>query len=164
MADVKTKQFFGTAQTIFNYATADLAAATFSGAGSAWGGAAFNNTNDGSVPYATHANAMLECDFASAPAAGAVVELWAMLLNVDSTDDDTDVPASAASGGGRFLGAWPMAASAGLQRRTIVISLEGVNEAEFYVKNSTAVAMDNDGGTSALVVKITPFTYGVTTA
>jgi hypothetical protein len=56
-----------------------------------------------------------------------------------------------------------MAAADALQRRTIVISLEGIGNGigvDFYIKNGTAQNMNNDGGTSA-VVKITPFTYGV---
>ena len=51
-----------------------------------------------------------------------------------------------------------------LQRRTIVISLEGINNSitvDFYLKNGTAQNMNNDGGTNC-VVNITPFTYGIT--
>jgi len=50
-----------------------------------------------------------------------------------------------------------------LQRRTIVISLEGICNSitvDFYLKNGTAQNMNNDGGTNC-VVKITPFAYGV---
>jgi hypothetical protein len=32
---------------------------------------------------------------------------------------------------------------------------------DFYIKNGTAQNMNNDGGTNA-VVKITPFSYGIT--
>src|SRR3990167_2479797 len=47
-----------------------------------------------------------------------------------------------------------------LQRRTITINLEGVQKVDFYIKNSTAQNMNNDGGTSC-IVKITPLAYGV---
>jgi len=103
-------------------------------------------------------------DWGAAPVAGTVVELWGLLLNVDSTDDDTQAPASIASGGARFFGAFTISADDALQRRTIVISLEGVTSdlsVDFYIRNGTAQNMNNDGGTSA-VVKITPFSYGIT--
>jgi hypothetical protein len=157
MADVKTKMFFGTAQTVFN-STTDIAGGAFSGAGTA-----FDNTSDAAVPYATHAVAMIEMpDWAAAPVAGTTVSLWGLMVDVDGTDDDTDAPASAASGGAVFLGSWPIAAADSLQRRTIVISLEGITKFTPYIFNGTAQNMNNDGGT-AMVVKITPFTYGVTT-
>jgi len=99
-------------------------------------------------------------DWAAAPVAGTVVELWGVLLNTDSTDDDTDAPSGTASGGARFFGAWVIAAADALQRRTITISLLGVVDCNFYIKNGTAQNMNNDGGTNA-VVKITPFEIGV---
>lgn len=157
MADVKTKMFFGTAQTVFDSST-DIAGGAFSGAGTA-----FDNTTDAAVPYASHAVAMIEMpDWAAAPVAGTTVQLWGLMVDVDGTDDDTDAPSSAASGGARFLGAWPIAAADALQRRTIVISLEGITKFTPYIFNGTAQNMNNDGGTN-MVVKITPFTYGVTT-
>jgi hypothetical protein len=158
MADVKTKQFFGTAQTVFSYTTADITAANFSPAGTD-----FDNTSDASVPYATHAMCMLECDYASAPTVGQAVELWGLMLNIDGTDDATDAPATTASNGANFLGVWMLDDTTTIQRRWMVISLEGITGFTPYVKNGSATAMDCDGGTSGLVVKITPFTYGVTT-
>jgi hypothetical protein len=156
MANYPQKQFFGTAQTVINTAT-DIAANNFSGAPSA----TFDNTTDAAVPYAEYALAMAEFpDWAAAPVAGTVVELWGVLLNTDSTDDDTDVPATTASGGARYFGAWVIAAADALQRRTIVISLLGVQQVDFYIKNGTAQNMNNDGGTSC-VVKVTPFAVGI---
>jgi len=57
-----------------------------------------------------------------------------------------------------------MSAADALGRGTIVISLEGINNSitvDFYIKNGTAQNMNNDGGTSC-VVKITPWSYGIT--
>lgn len=156
MADIKPKQFFGTAQTVFNYTTADIAAGNFSGAGTD-----FDNTSDGSVPYATHAMCMLECDYASAPTAGQTVDLYCLPLNVDGTDDTTDAPSGTTVGGGVYLGSWVLSAVTTLQRRWMVISLEGLTAFTPYVKNGSSTAMDCDGGTSGLVVKITPFVTGV---
>lgn len=158
MADIKTKQFYGTAQTVINTAT-DIATGNFSGAPAA----TFDNTTDASVPHALNALAMAEFpDWAAAPTAGTVVELWGVLLNTDGTDDDTDAPSGTSAGGARCFGAWPLAAADALQRRTIVISLRGVGQVDFYIKNGSGQNMNNDAGTNC-VVKITPFTDGVTT-
>lgn len=158
MADVKSKQFIGTAQTVINTAV-DIAAGNFSAAGTT-----FDNTTDASVPYAAYALAMAEFpDWALAPAAGTVVELWGTLVDTDGTDDDTDAPSGTAAGGARYFGSWPIAAADALQRRTIVISLLGVQKGFVpYIKNGTAQNMNNDAGTNC-VVKITPFAEGVTT-
>ena len=154
--DYKTKTFFGTAQMLFDSAT-DIAGGAFSAAGTA-----FDNTSDAAVPYATHALAMIEMpDWAAAPVAGTTVQLWGLMVDVDGTDDDTDAPASAAVGGARYLGSWQIAAADALQRRTIVISLEGITKFTPYIYNGTAQNMNNDGGTN-MVLKVTPFVYGVT--
>jgi len=156
MADFIPKMFFGTAQTVFNSST-DIGAGNFSAAGTD-----FDNTSDASVPYATDAVAMIEMpDWAAAPVAGTAVELWGLMVDTDGTDDDTQAPATTASGGARFLGSWVVAAADELQRREIVISLLGVRKFTPYVRNGTAQNMNNDGGTN-MVVKITPFVVGVT--
>lgn len=154
MADYPTKQFFGSPTTVIDTAT-DIAAGNFSGSPAS----TFTNTD----AY-THANAMIEMpDWAAAPVAQTMVELWGLLKDTDGTDDDTDAPSGTASGGARFFGAWVIAAADALQRRTIVISLEGIGngiDVDFYIKNGTAQNMNNDGGTNC-VVKITPFSYGI---
>jgi hypothetical protein len=156
MADYPTKQFpSATTTTVIDTAT-DIAAGNFSGAPAA----TFNNADN----Y-THAEAMGEFpDWAAAPVAGTVVELWGLLKDVDGTDDDTDAPSGSAPGGARYFGSWVIAAADALQRRTIVISLEGClsdRNVDFYIRNGTAQNMNNDGGTNA-VVKIRPFSYGIT--
>lgn len=156
MANVPTRMFYGTAQTVIN-TTTDTAAGNFSGAPAA----TFDNTTDSAVPYATHAEAMLEApDWAAAPVAGTVVSLWGVLKDTDGTEDDTDAPSGTASGGARYFGSWVIAAADALQRRTITIGLEGCRMVDFYIQNGTAQNMNNDGGTPC-VVKITPFSYGV---
>lgn len=150
-------QFYGTAQTVINSGT-DIAAGNFSGAPAA----TFDNTTDSAVPNALYAEAMIEMpDWAAAPAAGTVVSLWGVLKDTDGTDDDTDAPSGTASNGAMFFGSWKVAAVDALQRRTMVISLVGCRQVDFYVNNGTAQNMNNDGGTN-LVVKITPFSIGVT--
>ena len=86
---------------------------------------------------------------------------WGELKDTDNTDDDSDAPSGTAAGGARFFGAWVVAAADALQRRTIPISLLGALKVDFYIKNGTAQNMNNDGGTAA-IVKITPFSLGVT--
>lgn len=157
MADIPSKMLYGTAQTVIN-TTTDIAASNFSGAPSA----TFDNTTDAAVPYALYAEAMLEApDWAAAPVAGTQIELWGVLKDIDGTDDDTDAPSGTTVGGARMFGAWTIAAADALQRRTITISLLGCRKVDFYIRNGTAQNMNNDGGT-ACVVKITPFSIGVT--
>jgi hypothetical protein len=143
----------GSAQTVFNSAT-DIAGGAFSAAGTD-----FTN-NDGTIGAAPYADAMIEMpDWAAAPAAGTVVQLWGLLVNVDGTDDDTDAPSGSASGGARLFGSWVIAAADALQRRTITISLAGVQSGFTpYIYNGTAQNMNNDGATP-MVVKITPWTW-----
>lgn len=148
--------FYGTAQTVISTAV-DIAANNFGATTTT-----FDNTTDAAVPYALYAEAMMEApDWAAAPVAGTVVSLWGVLKDVDGTDDDTDAPSGTAAGGARWFGSWVIAAADALQRRTITISLLGVRYCDFYTKNETAQNMNNDGGTSH-VVKITPFSVGVT--
>ena len=156
MAAVPARMFYGTAQTVISTAV-DIAAGNFGATTTT-----FDNTTDAAVPYALFAEAMMEApDWAAAPVAGTVVSLWGVLKDVDGTDDDTDAPSGTASGGARFFGAWVIAAADALQRRTITINLRGVRFCDFYTKNETAQNMNNDGGTSH-IVKITPFSVGVT--
>lgn len=156
MADYPSKQLFGTAQTVISTAV-DVAAGNFSATTTV-----FDNTNDAAVPYAPYGKAVGSFpDWAAAPVAGTFVELWGLLEDVDGTSDDTDAPSGTASGGARYFGSWVIAAADALQRRTITISLLGVEKCSFYFKNGTAQNMNNDAGTSA-IVKITPFTLGIT--
>jgi hypothetical protein len=158
MADVKTKQFFGTEQVLMNI-TSDLAAGNFSAAGTA-----FDNTSDASVPYATHAVAVIEFDMAvSTGTLYPVIELWATIENTNGTADDTDAPSGTAQNGGKFLGSWTVSTGTSLQRRSTVISLEGIKSFVPYLKNGTAQTIDATSSDSNLVLEVTPFTYGVTT-
>lgn len=156
MADYPTKMIFGSSQTVIDTAV-DVAAGNFSATTTV-----YDNTNDSTVPYAPFAKAVGSFpDWAAAPVAGTVIELWGLLQDVDGTSDDTDAPSGTASGGARYFGSWVIAAADALQRRTITISLLGVEKCSFYFKNGTAQNMNNDAGTNA-IVKITPFALGVT--
>lgn len=155
MTDYVTKQFFGTAQTVYNSSSA-ISSLNFSAAGSE-----FNNTTDSAVPYASHATAVLSVPYAgTAPTAGTVVELWALGTDVDGTTDETNAPSGTASNGARFLGAWVLDdAASSTQVRETVISLEGLRKFVPYLKNGAQVATNTNEATT---VKITPFSYGTT--
>jgi len=156
MANYPEKAFYGTAQTVINTAS-NIAAGNFSGAPSA----TYDNTSDTAVPYARWAKAVASFpDWASAPTAGTTIDLYGVLIDVDSTSDDTDAPSGTAAGGARYFGSWVVAGVDALQRRTITIDLLGVEKVDFYIKNATAVSMTNNGGTNA-IVKVTPLAYGV---
>lgn len=157
MANYPQKQFFGTAQTVINTGT-DIAGGNFSGAPAS----TYDNTNDASYPYAEWAVAVLQApDWAAAPAAGTYVELWGVLIDVDGTSDDTDAPSGSTPNGARFFGAWPIDDVDALQRRTITISMLGVQKVDFYIRNGTAQNMNNDAGTNC-TVKVTPLALGIT--
>lgn len=149
------KNVYGTAQTVIDTAV-DIPTLEFS-----VNTAIFTNT-DTVVPDALYANAMLEVpDWGAAPLATALLTLWGLLQDVDGTDDDTDPPSGTSSGGAIFFGTWPIAAVDSLQRRTMVISLNGVRACKFYVQNGSAQNINNDGGTN-MILKITPFSPSVT--
>lgn len=155
MADYPVKQFFGTAQTCIN-TTTNLAAGNFTAAPAA----TFDNTTDAAVPYAPYAVATLFInDWASAPAAGTQIELWGVLIDTDSTDDDTQAPSGTAQNGARPFGAFIVDDADALMRRTITIDLAGVKKVDFYLKNGTAVSTTN---TTAMTLKVTPLSMGVT--
>jgi hypothetical protein len=144
----------GTPQTVINTAT-DIANGNFSGAPAA----EFNNTNDGAVPNAPYATAMIELpDWGAAPTALATVDLFMVKKNTDSGDDDTDAPSGSSQGGAQYCGSFYLAAADALQRRTIVIDIMGVIGADFYIRNNSGQNLNNDGGTNC-VLKITPFDF-----
>jgi hypothetical protein len=147
------RHVYGTAQTVIN-TTTDIANNNFSGAPTE-----FDNTSDAVVPHAPFALATLQMpDWGAAPTTGAIVELFMVRKNVDGTSDDTDAPSGSTVGGAQYIGAFPVALTDTLQRRSIVIDLAGVTAADFYIRNATSQNMNNDGGT-ACTLKITPFTY-----
>lgn len=154
MANIPAKQFYGTAQTCIN-TTTNLSAGNFTGAPAA----TFDNTTDAAVPYAPRAVATLFVnDWAAAPVAGTLMELWGVLQDVDGTNDDTDAPSGTSQGGARLFGQFPVAAVDAAQRRTITISLLGVQKVNFYIKNGTAQQATN---ATAMTLKVTPFALGV---
>lgn len=158
MSTYPQQQYYGTTTTTVIDTGTDIAAGNFSGAPAA----VYDNTTDATVPNALFAVATIVMpDWAAAPAAGTVVELWGVLQDTDGTSDDTDAPSGTSSGGARQFGAWAVAPVDALQRRTITIDMLGVKKVNFYIKNGTAQNMNNDAGTNC-TVKITPLSVGIT--
>jgi hypothetical protein len=147
------KMVFGTAQTVFDSST-DIVSTNFSAASTA-----FNNTNDAAYPYAPLALVTAAFpDWAAAPTDLSTIDLYMVRQNVDGTADDTTTPATTDSEGAEYCGSFVLNNDDELQRKTIVISLVGVQSCLFFLKNNSGQNMNNDGGTN-LVVKVTPFTY-----
>ena len=148
----QAKQVYGTAQTCIN-SSVNVTAGNFSGTPLA----TFDNTTDTAAPYAPWGKATLVIgQTPSAPVVGTGWELWGILKDVLSTDDDTDAPASTVVGGARYFGFFAAAGSTTLQRRTINISLLGVEKLDPYIKNGTAQQITST--TTNLFLSITPFT------
>lgn len=156
MPDYKPKHFDGTAQTVLS-STVDVLANNFSGAPTE-----YNNTTDALVPNAPYARAIIKIpSFSAAPVAGTVLSLWMIIKNSNGTLDDSNAPSGTASNGARQVGTFPvLAAVATEQRRTIqVIDMRGINAADFYFKNESAVTCT---GAGTITLDIIPFTIGVT--
>lgn len=147
------KMVFGTAQTVFDSST-DIASTYFSAASTE-----FNNTNDAAYPYAPLAKVTAQFpDWAAAPTDLSTVDLYMVRSDTDGTNDDTTTPATTDTEGAEFCGSFVLNNDDELQRKTIIISLLGVQKCYFYLKNNSGQNMNNDAGTN-LVVKVTPFTY-----
>ena len=144
---------FGTAQTVFDYAT-DIASTNFSPASTE-----YDNTSDGTYPYAPLAQVMAEFpDWAAAPTDLSTVDLYMVRSEVDGTDDDTTTPATTDTEGAEYCGSFVLNNDDELQRKTIIISTLGVKKCKFYIKNNSGQNMNNDGGTN-LIVKVTPIDF-----
>lgn len=156
MADAKGKWYLGTTTTTAINTTTDIANGDFSGAPAA----TFDNTNDATLPYASHAKVVAQFpDWAAAPTANSYVELWGVLKDVDGTSDDTDAPSGANANGARYFDAFRLDDVDALQRRTLIIDVFGMEKIDFYIKNGSGQNMNNDAGTSC-VVKVTPLAFG----
>lgn len=146
------QQFFGATPTVYTVG-ADLTNGSCVSLG------LFDNVADARLGYAGQAVATMEAaDFSGAPTTGAALELWGVLRSTDGTEHDTDPPVSTSDlRGARFFGDWVVDNVDALQRRTVTVSLEGVEHVEFYLANRT--------GTSLLAgstVTVCPAALGVT--
>lgn len=147
------KMVYGTAQTVISTAT-DIANGNFSGAPTT-----YDNTSDAAYPNAPYALVMAEFpDWAAAPTDLSTVDLFMVRIDTDGTDDDTATPATTDPESAEYVGSFIIYNADELQRKTITISMLGVQKCDFYIRNNSGQNMNNDGGTSC-VVKVTPMTF-----
>lgn len=154
----EAKRYEGSATTAISLATTLANAAnTYTGLGSCT-----MTTVDNSTALYPLARAVLNINdtFAAAPSAGGGVELWMMKNDVDGTTDTIPVPAASDLKNAIPVGFFPIAALDVAQIVEIVISLEGVKSADFFIKNSTGQQISYSS--VATTVKVTPFSYGPT--
>ena len=98
--------------------------------------------------------------FAAAPTAGGYFDVWMTENNIDSTSDETPVPAATdIENLARYVGAIRIDNQdvANLKPLVVMNLLAGVSEALFYVRNKSGQATTYSA--TPLTLKVTPFTY-----
>lgn len=140
---------FGASTTTVIDLTSDLASTNIGG-----GSALLDNSTE-LYPYGV---AVFNCPgtFGAAPTNNSVVNLWAVLQDVDSTSDDTAAPSGTDVESARYMGGFPIYDTDEDQRVTINISLMGIKKAYFYIENKTGQTITGTG--NHIYVKITPYT------
>lgn len=148
MANELKQVYDGSPTTIQNQAT-DIANGNFSGSPTQLDNSALD------YPWAL---LMAEFpDWAAAPTARSTVDVYMQKDDVDGTDDETGDPSGTSPGGAQHVGSFILYATDELQRRAVVVSMQGVRKARFFFMNNSGQNMNNDGGTN-FVVKATLFT------
>lgn len=96
--------------------------------------------------------------FAAAPTAGATVDLYMVEDDIDGTSDETPIPAASdIIYLARYVGSWVLDNQDVATIKPIVISLEGVKKARFFILNNSGQQISYSSNPTT--VKITPFTY-----
>lgn len=106
-------------------------------------------------PYATATLAVLDT-FGGVPTNRSTVDLYMVRTDVDSTNDDTSVPTGTDVEASEYVGSFLIYDTNEAQRNTIVISLEGVRKAKFYIKNNCGQTLTYTS--NPITVKIHPYT------
>jgi hypothetical protein len=153
----EAKMVFGSPTTVISLAASLANAAnTYSGLGSC----TMTQLDNSTLLYPNAIAVLAVPDtFAAAPTAGATVDLYYTLDDVDGTTDETPVPAATdIIYRGKYAGSWVMDDADVAVVKAIQISLEGVQRAQFYIVNNTGQALSYTSG--AITVKITPWTIG----
>jgi len=94
--------------------------------------------------------------FAAAPNDRSDVKLYMVRTDVDGTDDDTSTPTGTDVEAAEYVGSFIIYDTDEAQRNTIVISLNGVRKAKFYIKNNCGQALSYTA--AAITVKVHPYT------
>jgi hypothetical protein len=148
------KQVYGSATTVISLAaTLANAANTYSGLSGLTMTQLDNTTNN--YPWAK-AVLTVNDTFAAAPTAGGTIDLYMTEDDIDGTSDETPVPAT---GDilylAKYVGSFVMDNQDVLTRKPIVISLKGIQKANFYIYNNCGQTISYTS--VATTVKITPF-------
>ena len=150
------KMVFGSATTVISHAAALASGAnTYSG----MSGCTMTQLDNSTTLY-PYARAVLSIPdtFAAAPTAGGTVDLYMTIDDIDGTSDETPVPgASDIAYLGKYVGSFVVDNQDAAQIKPIVISLEGVQKAQFYILNSSGQQISYSSNPTT--VKITPFSY-----
>lgn len=115
---------------------------------------------DNSVLLYPYAKAVLNINdtFAAAPTAGATIDLYMIEDDIDGTTDEAPLPgATDIDYLAKYVGSWVLDNQDVATIKPIVISLEGVLKARFFIKNNSGQQISYSS--VATKVKITPFTY-----
>ena len=118
---------------------------------------------DNSSALYPYARAVLNINdtFAAAPTAGATIDLYMVLDDVDGTTDETPVPAAAdILYLAKYVGSFVMDNQDVATVKAIMIDLHGVQKARFFLYNNCGQTISYTS--VATTVKITPFTYAPT--
>lgn len=155
----ETKMVFGSTTTVISLAaTLASAANTYSGLA----GCTMTQLDNSTALY-PWARAVLNIPdtFASAPTAGGTFDLYMSLDDVDGATDETPLPgATDIVYLAKYVGSFVVDNQDVANVKAIVISLEGVQKAQFYTANNCGV--QSSYTSNPLTVKVTPFTYAPT--
>jgi hypothetical protein len=147
---------FGSATTVISHAAALASAAnTYSGLS----GCTMTQLDNSTTLY-PYARAVLGIPdtFAAAPTAGATVDLYMTMDDIDGTSDETPGPgAMDIIYLAKYVGSFVLDNQDVANIKPLIISLEGVQKAQFYILNSSGQQISYS--TNPTTVKITPFTY-----
>jgi hypothetical protein len=150
------KMVFGSATTVISHAAALASAAnTYSGLS----GCTMTQLDNSTTLY-PYARAVLGIPdtFAAAPTAGGTVDLYMTLDDIDGTSDETPLPAASdITYLAKYVGSFVVDNQDVAQIKPIIISLEGVQKAQFYILNSSGQQISYSSNPTT--VKITPFSY-----
>lgn len=154
MTAIVQKMIFGSPTTVISHA-----AALTNGSNTYVGLTGCTMTQlDNSTDLYSFARAVLGVPdtFSAAPTAGATVDLYMVLDDIDGTTDETPEPgATDILYLAKFVGSFILDNQDVATVKPLMISLHGVQKARFFILNSSGVTLSYS--TLPITVKITPF-------
>lgn len=148
------KMVFGSTTTVISHAaTLASGANTYSGLT----GCTMTQLDNSTLLY-PYARAVLSIPdtFAAAPTAGGTIDLYMTQDDIDGTSDETPVPAASdILYLAQWVGSWVVDNQDVANIKPIIISLLGVQKAQFYIVNNSGQQISYTS--SPTTVKITPF-------